>query len=175
MPALSRRVSIVTPLQRVSSLDHLVTQWMSVVSSVCGSARISSQLQDARISPLSSMLNVHSLRGVLGVGPADSTGKPFSTYCPGGIGLDGLGRLRPKNPRVTMPPRFTLPADQLKPCRDGGGLAATDCNVARNTLSTSVRGLGYRMRCHGPSPHSKSSVATANSTPKGLHQTTALL
>ncbi len=45
MPAAARRSSTVTPCHSVSNFDHVVTQWMSVVTRVCGSALNSSQVQ----------------------------------------------------------------------------------------------------------------------------------
>jgi hypothetical protein len=70
----SSRVSTDTPCQCVSSFDHLVTQWMSVVISSAGSARNSShvQLRGSSTSPL--IVKSHWSSGVCGVGPAESTG-----------------------------------------------------------------------------------------------------
>src|SRR5579872_363322 len=73
-----------TACQWVSSLDQRVTQWMSVVTFSCGSARISSQVQDFNAPPPWVIENVHFSVGVCGVGPADSTGKSLVTYWPGG-------------------------------------------------------------------------------------------
>src|SRR5215216_1334987 len=100
-----------TPSHLVPSFDHLVTQWMSFVISSEGSARNSSQvhLLGSSISP--TMEKSHSSRGVRGVGPAESTGKPSSRYCPGGSAVSSWLLRRPlkpleKNPRaITFPPR----------------------------------------------------------------------
>src|SRR5919199_5427395 len=80
----SSNVSTETPSQRVPSLDHLVTQWMSLVISSEGSCLNSSHvhLLGSSISP--TMEKSHSSRGVWGVGPAERTGKPSSRYWPGG-------------------------------------------------------------------------------------------
>ena len=75
---------MVTPSQTVPSLLHLVTQWMSTVSSVRGSAWNSSQVHSPRSDPPSCKVRVHLSRGVCGVGPALSTGKSSVTYWPGG-------------------------------------------------------------------------------------------
>ena len=64
----------------VSSLVQRVTQWMSTVTSWAGSAWNSSHVQDLSVSPACRIENVHSGKGVCGVGPADSTGKPWATY-----------------------------------------------------------------------------------------------
>jgi hypothetical protein len=99
---LPSSVSTETPFQVVSSLDHLVTQWMSTVSVSEGSARNSSHGHDTAFCTWPWIVNVHSSSGVCGVGPADSTGKSDVTYCPGGT-RDGsaTGRRRPKKPRDT--------------------------------------------------------------------------
>jgi hypothetical protein len=80
-------VSIDTACQWVSSLDQRVTQWMSAVTFSCGSACISSQVQDFSVSPPCLIENVQFSVGVRGVGPADSTGKSWVTYWPGGTRL----------------------------------------------------------------------------------------
>jgi hypothetical protein len=75
----------VTPSQTVPSLLHLVTQWMSTVTSVRGSAWNSSQVHLAESDPLSRRLSVHLSSSVSGVGPALRTGKSSVRYWPGGI------------------------------------------------------------------------------------------
>src|SRR5438552_19114459 len=82
--ASASSVSIETPSQRVPNFDHFVTQWMSVVIDVRGSALNSSQLQRAVFASTPRMVNVHRLSGVRGVGPAERTGKSFVSYWPGG-------------------------------------------------------------------------------------------
>src|SRR5712691_12082897 len=53
-------------------------------------------------------------RGVCGVGPAESTGKPRSRYCPGGMrALVSLCWRRPRNPREKKPSLISLPPDLL--------------------------------------------------------------
>src|SRR5450432_1693282 len=85
IPAASRRASKVMPFQRVSNLDHLVTQWMSTEVAVDGRASIASQDQEASVFPASSWRESDQLEvGILGVGPAESTGKSRVSYCPGG-------------------------------------------------------------------------------------------
>jgi hypothetical protein len=53
---------------------------MSAVMAWAGSAWNSSHVQDVSDSPSCLIENVHSGNGVWGVGPADSTGKPWVTY-----------------------------------------------------------------------------------------------
>src|SRR3712207_6344765 len=109
----SSKVSTETPSQLVPSFDHLVTQWISFVISSEGSCLNSSQvhLLGSFISP--TMEKSHSSSGVWGVGPAESTGKPSSRYCPGGSAVSWLLRrpLKPleKNPSaITFPPRSPI-------------------------------------------------------------------
>ena len=82
MPSSS--VSRETPRQRVPSLDHWVTQWMSVVMSSAGSAVncFQSHLVVSPVSVVTVNVQVAVLTG--GVGPAWRTGKPCSRYWPGG-------------------------------------------------------------------------------------------
>src|SRR3712207_6505753 len=99
-----------TPSHLVPSFDHLVTQCMSVVISSEGSCLNSSQVHLLGSSTSPTMEKSHSSSGVRGVGPAESTGKPSSRYCPGGSAVSWLLRrpLKPleKNPSViTFPPR----------------------------------------------------------------------
>src|SRR5215208_3824676 len=97
-----------TPSHLVPSFDHLVTQWMSLVISSEGSWLNSSQvhLLGSSISP--TMEKSHSSIGVRGVGPAESTGKPSSRYCPGGSAVSWLLR-RPKKPLEKNPSVITFP------------------------------------------------------------------
>src|SRR5215213_11428801 len=93
-----------TPSHLIPSFDHLVTQCMSFVISSEGSPLNSSQvhLLGSSISP--TMEKSHSSRGVRGVGPAESTGKPSSRYCPGGSWVSCSVRLRrPKKPLEKNP------------------------------------------------------------------------
>ena len=68
----------------MSSFDHFVTQWMSTVTVSAGSSRNSSHVHDTGSSTSPSIRKLHSSSGVCGVGPAESTGKSVSRYCPGG-------------------------------------------------------------------------------------------
>src|SRR5215217_2813862 len=97
-----------TPSHLVPSFDHLVTQWMSFVISSEGSWLNSSQvhLLGSSISP--PMEKSHSSIGVRGVGPAESTGKPSSSYCPGGSAVSWVLR-RPKKPLEKNPSVITFP------------------------------------------------------------------
>src|SRR6266567_3420740 len=98
----SSRLWTETPCQCVSSLDHLVTQWISAVTCSCDKACSSSQLQCFVCSTLPRIEKSQRSRGVCGVGPADSTGKPRSKYCPGGMRpVSSSGWRRPRNPRET--------------------------------------------------------------------------
>src|SRR6185312_471185 len=122
MPAPSRRSSISTPLQRVSNLDQVVTQWMSRVSSVWGSALISAHVQlRTGFGPIFRVKR-HSSVATRGVGPADNTGKSVTRCCPGGsrLALAGASR-RPMNPRVTI--FAPLPCYQHEDVDQGPGLA----------------------------------------------------
>src|SRR6202051_2652384 len=103
----SNSVSSETPCQWVPSLDHWVTQWMSVVMSSAGSA-VNCFQSHRVVSPVSVVIvnfQVAVLTG--GVGPAWRTGNPRSRYWPGGS--LGSSRLRPPKPRDTTlmrPPRW---------------------------------------------------------------------
>src|SRR4026209_2177989 len=77
-------MSTETPFQLVSSFDHFVTQWMSVVIVSEGRATNSSHGHDTGSSTAPRIVKLHSSNGVWGVGPAERTGKSPVTYCPGG-------------------------------------------------------------------------------------------
>src|ERR1700729_3693055 len=96
----SSSVSTETPRQWVPSLDHWVTQWMSVVMSSAGRAVNCCQFH--RVDSPVSVVTVNDHVAVLtgGGGPAWRTGKLCSRYWPGGR-LGSL-RLRPANPLVTV-------------------------------------------------------------------------
>src|ERR687896_521535 len=104
----SRRVSTETPSHLVPSLDHLVTQWISLVISSEGSWLNSSQVHLLGSSTSPTMEKSHSSRGVRGVGPAERTGKPSSRYCPGGSAVSRPLR-RPKKPLEKNPSVITFP------------------------------------------------------------------
>src|SRR5260370_27370707 len=78
------KVSTETPSQWVSNLVHLVTQLMSTVGVSWGRASSSCQVERFGSFPIPPIEKSHRSRGVCGVGPAESTGKPRSRYCPGG-------------------------------------------------------------------------------------------
>src|SRR5581483_5502166 len=113
-PAASISASKDTPFQRVPSLDHFVTQWMSTTISLAGSA--SSSLHDRRkSSPPSGASKENDQRSseVRGVGPADRTGKSSVTYWPGGTRPAALSLRRlPVNPLVAIgpPPELAEPS-----------------------------------------------------------------
>src|ERR687883_1168918 len=98
----SSSVSTETPSQLVPSLDHLVTQWMSLVISSEGSPLNSSHVHLFGSSTSPTMEKSHSSSGVCGVGPAERTGKPSSRYWPGGSLSSRLLR-RPVKPRDKNP------------------------------------------------------------------------
>src|SRR5919199_3081003 len=96
----SSRVSTETPSHIVSSLLHLVTQWMSRVMVSVGSLRNSSHVHRFSVSISPVIEKVQRSIGVRGVGPADRTGKSRTRYWPGGrrsVGTWSLGR--PRNER----------------------------------------------------------------------------
>src|SRR5215813_2679814 len=100
MPASS--VSRDTPRQWVPNLDHLVTQWMSTVGSSAGSAwkAVQSQRWTCPVSVV--IRSSHLPVSTRGVGPADSTGKSVTRYCPGGS-FSPVAPRRPEKPGDTMP------------------------------------------------------------------------
>src|SRR6266851_8434811 len=97
-------VSTLTPSHLVSSLVHFVTQLMSTVYVSVASFLNASQLQLTGDFTSPSMVNDHWSSGVWGVGPAESTGKSVTRYCPGGRrSSTSAGRRRPRNPRDIKP------------------------------------------------------------------------
>src|SRR5256885_8928802 len=95
--------STATPSQAVLSFDHEVTQWMSRVILVRGSALNSDQLHALTGRAPTFSVKVQSAGAIRGVGPAVSTGKLSTRCCPGGIRPDGSDPdWRPVKPRVTM-------------------------------------------------------------------------
>ena len=60
----SSRTSSETPVQTVSSFDHLVTQWMSFVTVSLGSACSSSQLHDTCSSTAPLIVKLHQSSGM---------------------------------------------------------------------------------------------------------------
>src|SRR5918995_6338198 len=98
----SSSVSTETPCQTVSSFDHLVTQWMSTVTSSLGSARNSSHVHRRGSSTSPTIEKSQRSSGVRGVGPADRTGKSLVTYWPGGTRLVGASVRRPLKPREVI-------------------------------------------------------------------------
>src|SRR3954452_14684720 len=95
--------SMATPSQAVLSFDHEVTQWMSRVTLVCGSALNSDQLHTLTGRGPTFSVKVQFAGSIRGVGPAVSTGKLSTACCPGGIRSDSSGLdWRPVKPRVAM-------------------------------------------------------------------------
>src|SRR6266568_8113574 len=108
------KVSTETPSQWVSNLVHLVTQLMSTVGVSWGKAISSSQVQRFGSCTFPTIEKSHRSRGVCGVGPAESIGKPRSRYCPGGSrpATSGCWR-RPRNPREMNPSLMFYPSIAL--------------------------------------------------------------
>src|SRR5437867_3282740 len=101
--AIANSVSSETPSQRMSNLDHVVTQWMAPSYAPCGSAWISSHDHVVGASTSPSIVKVQVPTSSFGVASAVSTGqdRPVS-YWPGGRRAS-RGRPRPVNPRVKRP------------------------------------------------------------------------
>src|SRR5215213_10873038 len=77
---------------------------MSVVISSEGSCLNSSHVHLLGSSTSPTSEKSHSSKGVRGVGPAESTGKPSTRYCPGGRWVFCSGCLRrPRNPQEKNP------------------------------------------------------------------------
>src|SRR4051812_39592422 len=73
---------------------------MSTVNVSEGSAVSSSQFHVRDASTAPSIVKLHWSSGVRGVGPAVSTGKSSTTYCPGGTRAGSMSRRgRPRKPR----------------------------------------------------------------------------
>src|SRR3954471_5787825 len=95
--------STATPSQAVLSFDHEVTQWMSRVILVRGSALNSDQHHALTARGPTFSVNVQAAGSIRGVGPAVSTGKLSTRCCPGGIRSNGSDPdWRPVKPRVTI-------------------------------------------------------------------------
>src|SRR5438876_11086300 len=96
--------SMATPSQAVLSFDHEVTQWMSRVILVRGSALNSDQLHALTGRGPTLSVKVQSAGSIRGVGPAVSTVKLSTWCCPGGIRPDGSDpywrAVRPRGSRV---------------------------------------------------------------------------
>src|SRR2546427_5799243 len=100
----SINVSSETPFQFLSTFDHFVTQWMSLVPVSDGRARSSFHVQRLGSSISPSIENDHWSRFGRGVGPAERTGKSLTRYWPGGRReLDAVSRRRPLKPREMNP------------------------------------------------------------------------
>src|SRR3954471_6958036 len=95
--------STATPSQAVLSFDHEVTQWMSRVILVRGSALNSDQFHALTGRGPTFSVKAQFAVSIRGVGPAVSTGKLSTRCCPGGIWSDSSDpERRPVKPRVTM-------------------------------------------------------------------------
>jgi hypothetical protein len=98
--AASSSVSTLTPANRVSNFDQVVTQWMSPRYSERGSACASSQVQVVGVSTWPSTVMLQFSGAIRGVGSAVRTGQSAPTsYCPGGS-RTSRSLLRPRNPLV---------------------------------------------------------------------------
>src|SRR5437762_14139225 len=121
--------SMATPSQAVLSFDHEVTQWMSRVILVRGSALNSDQLHALTGRGPIFSVKVQSAGSICGVGPAVSTGKLSTRCCPGGIRSDSSDPdWRSVTPRVIM-------ADVLR-----GGVAMNRLARSRATRARALRG-----------------------------------
>src|SRR5919199_3891624 len=97
--AASSRVSTLTPENRVSNFDHVVTQWMAPRYSEAGSRCASSHVQVVGLATLPSTVMLQVSGAIRGVGSAVSTGQSLPTsYCPGGRRGSGLRRPAEKKP-----------------------------------------------------------------------------
>src|SRR5918996_172970 len=99
MSSSSSRVSTETPCHTVSSFDHLVTQWMSTVTSSLGRARNSSQVQRRGSSTSPTIEKSQRSSGVCGVGRAERRGKSGVTYWPAGTRPAGASPRPARKPR----------------------------------------------------------------------------
>ena len=107
--AASSRVSTLTPVNRVSNFDQVVTQWMSPRYSEGGSRCTSSHVQVVGSSTRPSTVMLHVSGAIRGVGSAVSTGQSLPTsYWPGGS-RGSRSRRRPKNPLVGADHPGSLP------------------------------------------------------------------
>src|SRR5438128_10285812 len=104
---------------------------MSTVTVSVGSFWNSGQLHETGDLTRPSIRNDHRSSGVCGVGPAESTGKSVTRYCPGGTRCSTSGGRRPpRNPREIhrailslLPfPHYERYADDK--CRPRGGRSA---------------------------------------------------
>src|SRR5262249_6202122 len=78
-----------------------------------GNAQNSSQVQEIGLSTAPRIVKLHLASVVYGVGPAESTGKPGVTYCPGGIRDESTSvRRRPWKLRDSGGIRYTPPAER---------------------------------------------------------------
>src|SRR4051794_26604900 len=102
--ALSSRSRTRTPRQVVSSLLQRVTQWMSTVTSVCGSAISSSQESCSSSSTWPKSWKSQVERSIGGLGPTVRTGKRSVRYWPGGTRAGSMPSfsacLRPRWPNM---------------------------------------------------------------------------
>ena len=135
MPASARMSSTSTPSQAVSNFDHAVTQWMSRVILVCGSALNSAQVHFLTGRGPCLSVNVQSSVRTRGVGPAESTGKPWSRYWPGGMRASvSVGGFRPEEkPRVTI--------DTIRCCGSKSTAASVLEDIPAGNRKSWARGL----------------------------------
>src|SRR5262249_8490827 len=82
----------------VANFDPCVRQWMSTVMDSLGSIWSCDHDHSCRLPASVMIANCHLSVSTRGVGPADSTGNPSVTYCPGGSLSSRLPR--PLKPRL---------------------------------------------------------------------------
>src|SRR5258706_3727098 len=129
----SSNVSRLTPSHFISRCVHLVTQEISTTYFCMGSFRNSSHVHEIFCLTRPSMVKVHLLRGVYGVGPAERTGKSSVRYWPGGMrSFLSPPRRLPVKPRETNRSSDMAPPSTLK-------LADLDRFVRAGTLSVRRR------------------------------------
>jgi hypothetical protein len=80
-----RPAPVAAQLQHPTLLDHLVTQWMSVVISSEDSSLNSSHVHFLGSSTAPTTEKSHSSSGVCGVRPVERTGKPSTRYLSSGL------------------------------------------------------------------------------------------
>ena len=98
----SSSVSTETPSQTVSSFDHLVTQWMSTVTSSLGSARTPSTSSGEARRPRRRSRSPTGRATCAASARLRARGSLSVTYWPGGTRSLGASSRRPRKPREMM-------------------------------------------------------------------------
>ena len=136
--------TVATPSQAVLNFDDGVTQWMSRVIRVCGSALNSDQFHALTGRGPTFSVKVQSAGSIRGAGPAVSTGRLSTRCCPGGIrSASSDPAWRPVKPRVTVAV-FLRAGNHLARSRAAGAQARTVTNAARR--GRCPRGTSARKR-----------------------------